>query len=306
MTNASAWISAFRLRTLPLAFSSIICGASIAVANDAFKLTIFLLALSTTLFLQILSNLANDYGDFVKGTDNEKRTGPTRALQSGKIQASSMKNAIIFFILLSLISGIALLYLATREMNSTVFYLFLGFGILSILAAIFYTIGKKAYGYNGLGDVFVFLFFGILGVSGTAYLMVQEFDPLFLLPACSIGLLSTAVLNLNNMRDIDNDRDSNKRTIVVKIGISNAKIYHFLLIIIAFMSLSAFVALNYIHPVQWIYLIAIPIFILHLKRVKRNIDPKLLDSELKVVALSTFLTSLLFLTGSLLTHTFFL
>ncbi|MFN3917786.1 MAG: 1,4-dihydroxy-2-naphthoate polyprenyltransferase [Flavobacteriales bacterium] len=288
----SVWINAFRLRTLPLAFSSIITGVACAAW---LKWDIILLALLTTALLQILSNLANDLGDTLKGSDNEHRIGPVRAVQSGAISVKQMKTAVATTALLSFISGVGLLWVAfggiTRE-----FLIFMAFGFAAIFAAITYTLGKKAYGYYGLGDVFVFLFFGLLGVTGTFYLIHHSFPSFVFEPAVAIGLLSAGVLNLNNMRDIENDKNSGKNTLAVKLGAKNAKVYHSFLLIGAFLSL-AYTAYRGTSLYLWLFAIGfIPVFI-HLKKVWTIKTPRNFDLELKKLALSTFLISLLFAAG---------
>ncbi|PKG40560.1 1,4-dihydroxy-2-naphthoate octaprenyltransferase [Psychromonas sp. Urea-02u-13] len=232
MKNLPVWLSALRLRTLPLAAASIIVGAGIAVHHQVFDLSIFLLSLTTALLLQILSNLANDYGDALSGADDENRVGPIRAMQTGLITAKAMKNAIIITIALTLVSGLSLLLLALND-DLFSWLVFLGLGVLAIIAAITYTLGKLPYGYRALGDVAVFLFFGLLGVIGSFYLYALSFDWLLVLPASSIGLLSAAVLNINNIRDIENDRKHNKTTLVVLLGRAAAFKYHLCLISLA-------------------------------------------------------------------------
>lgn len=251
------WIHAFRLRTLPLALSSIAMGAFLAAFFNGFKWDVSLLAALTTVFLQVLSNLANDYGDAQKGTDNQHRVGPERAVQSGKISVIQMRRAIIFFSGLSLISGIVLISHGIKGLDARIGLLFLALGISAIAAAILYTVGKKAYGYSGLGDLFVFIFFGLLAVIGTFFLNAQFLRWDVWLPAASLGFLSTGVLNLNNLRDIDNDRNSGKNTIAVKLGVKNAKNYHFLLISFGLITALIF---NLINLKSWISLLwVIPI-----------------------------------------------
>lgn len=230
------WLSAFRLRTLPLAISGIICGSMVAEHLQIYNAGIMIWAMLTAVFLQILSNLANDYGDFVKGTDNENRIGNKRTLQSGVITKNTMQKMIGVFVLLSLLSGIRLLHISFPGGVSISFIAFLIIGLLAILAAIYYTIGKHAYGYSGKGDIAVFIFFGIVSVLGVYLLHTQMVfkwneDGLAILPAISMGLLSTAVLNTNNIRDIENDKASGKITLVVKWGIQLAKRYHLCLIV---------------------------------------------------------------------------
>lgn len=288
------WLNAFRLRTLPLALSCILVGSGMAYGSPGFNWIIFSLAISTTLFLQILSNLANDYGDAEKGTDNENRIGPKRAIQSGKITTSQMKKGIIFLVILTLVSGISLIYNSNLGDNKIAHIGFVLLGIVCIVSAIKYTAGKGAYGYKGLGDVFVFIFFGLVGVCGTYFLFTKEINLLQVLPGISIGLFSAAVLNLNNMRDIENDEASGKNTLVVKIGLKKAKIYHFSIILIGISTSIIFVLQSLSSPINFIFLISFIPLIIHLFKVFKNQIPANLDPELKKVALSTFLFSILF------------
>lgn len=231
MKQVNAWISACRLRTLPLSISGAIVGSGIAYSRGFFDSSVFALTIATTLSLQILSNLANDYGDGIKGTDNENRIGPERALQSGKISPKQMQNAIIFNVISCLVLVICLIYTAFGAKQVLTSLVFICLGVLAIVAAIKYTVGASAYGYKALGDVMVFLFFGWLSVLGTYFLYTKQIDFLMLLPATTIGLLSTGVLNLNNMRDIESDKLSNKQTLAGYLGSKQSKIYHQLLVV---------------------------------------------------------------------------
>ena len=287
------WIQAARLRTLPLSVSGIIVGSFYAMHQGVFDGLIFSLAILTTLGLQILSNFANDYGDGVKGTDNDTRIGPERAIQSGAISVKHMKNGIIVTSVLTFLIAVLLIYISFGKDNFFYTLLFLVLGVASIVAALKYTIGNSAYGYRGLGDVFVFLFFGLLSVLGSYFLYAKEFDWLLVLPACAVGLLSTGVLNLNNMRDEISDRTSNKNTLVVKIGGKKAKFYHFTILILAMLSLLFFAFLKDFEAVQYLFLIGFMPLLLHLKRISAYQNPKQYDPELKMVALSTFLISIL-------------
>jgi len=294
------YIQAARLRTLPLSLSGIIVGSFLAVEQHQFNWAICVLALLTTTGFQILSNFANDYGDGVKGTDNEDRVGPERALQSGAITPKQMLRAIVITIIITLSIAIGLIYVSFGKDNFLLSLLFFVLGIASIVAAIKYTMGTNAYGYSGLGDVFVFLFFGLLSVLGSYFLYAKQLDWQLLMPASVLGCLSAAVLNLNNMRDHDSDKKSNKNTLVVKMGLAKARIYHYVLIFLAVTLSVIYVALNYEKPIQWLFIIAFIPIGLHLKRVVNTRDSKLLDPELKVVALSTFLFSVLFGLGQIL------
>jgi len=295
-----AFIKAARLRTLPLSLSGIIAGSFLAFADGYFDWRICVLALFTTIGFQVLSNFANDYGDGVKGTDNDDRIGPKRALQSGSITPKQMLNIIKVTGFITFLIALVLVYIAFGEGHLTYFFLFLVLGIASIAAAIKYTMGEKAYGYSGYGDIFVFLFFGWLSVVGSYFLYAKQLDFTIFLPATAIGLLSIGVLNLNNMRDRESDTKANKRTIVVKIGEEFAKYYHYYLLIGAFIFSLLYVTLHYKSPIQFLFLIAfIPIF-KHLVTVYKNTNAVELDPELKKLALSTFLFAVLFGLGQVL------
>lgn len=291
------WIQAARLRTLPLSVSGIILGSAYAQYTGYFRWEIFVLAILTTLGFQILSNFANDYGDGVKGTDNETRIGPERAIQSGVISVKQMKNGIILTSILTFLIAVLLIYVAFGKENFFYSVLFLVLGIASIVAALKYTMGSSAYGYRGLGDIFVFLFFGLLSVLGCYFLYSKMFDWTLVLPACAVGLLSTGVLNLNNMRDEISDRASNKNTLAVKIGGKKAKIYHFVIVILALVFLVIFSFLKDFKAIQYLFLLGFIPVLLHLKRIYNYQNPKEYDPELKVLALSTFLISVLLSVG---------
>ena len=300
MGLTKAWIGALRLRTLPLSLSGIIVGSAMAYYYGGWNFQIFILAISTTVLFQILSNLANDLGDSQKGTDNDQRVGPTRAIQSGDISQRSMKNAVVLVTLLSFASACVLIYISSALISDSLIWIYLGLTGVSIFAAILYTVGKSAYGYYGLGDLMVFLFFGCLSVLGVFILYGMRFEVLTLMPAFTIGFWSVAVLNLNNMRDIVNDAASSKRTVVVQLGSARAKYYHLILIL---SGLSIWTTLNGVYVYlnnNWIFLIAVfPTLFLypHLKRVIEINDPSMYDPELKKVALITFSSSILFATS---------
>jgi 1,4-dihydroxy-2-naphthoate octaprenyltransferase len=295
MSNTKAWFEAARLRTLPLSVSGILVGSFYAYSQqkETYNWAILGFALLTTLGLQILSNFANDYGDGVKGTDNENRIGPKRAIQSGAITIKAMKQGIIITSILTLVAAILLIYLSFGKDNFGYSLFFFFLGLASIAAAIKYTVGNSAYGYRGLGDIFVFVFFGLVSVIGCYFLFAKHIDPLIVLPAITVGLLSVAVLNLNNMRDQASDAMSGKNTIVVKMGPQKAKIYHYSIIITALFLTLLFAILSGFKPLQYFFLIAYVPFILHLKTVAKNTVPRDLDPELKKVALGTFFLSVL-------------
>jgi len=300
MSNVSLWVSAMRLRTLPLSISGIIVAAFLAEYNGFFDWIIFVFAILTTLSLQILSNLANDYGDGVKGTDNENRIGPERGIQSGKISPQEMINAIKVNILISIGLAFCLIFSSFNINHFTYSVTFFFLGMVCILAAIKYTMGNKAYGYKGLGDIFVFFFFGLVSVIGCYFLFARQIDHVTFLPAITLGLLSTAVLNLNNMRDIDSDKEANKNTIPVKLGRETAKKYHYFLIGGAIILSAIFGILYYTSPFNLIFMLAYVPLIVHLKSVNRNKDPRNLDPELKKLALTTLLLAVLMAIGHIL------
>lgn len=302
MAQLKSWISASRLRTLPLSISGAIVGSSYAYFKDFFDAPIFILIILTTLSFQILSNLANDYGDGVKGTDNESRIGPKRALQSGAISAKQMRLAVVFNAFISAILAITLILLVFGLDQLYNALIFIVLGGLSIYAAISYTVGKSAYGYKALGDLMVFLFFGLLSVFGTFFLFAQHIDFRLLLPASSVGFLSAAVLNLNNMRDLDSDRKSNKNTFAGYLGPINAKVYHFFLIISAIILMIIFQYIMSFSTLMFITWIAFIPLLFHLRSIYQITNPKAYDPHLKLVALSTFMLSLLFASALILEH----
>jgi 1,4-dihydroxy-2-naphthoate octaprenyltransferase len=300
MGKFNSWVNAARLRTLPLSISGILVGTVLAAAQGYFNIAVFSLALGTTLGLQILSNFANDYGDGMKGTDNEDRVGPARALQSGLISPKGMKQGIVATAAATLFLAILLIYTAFGSENFYFAILFFILGLAAIAAAIKYTVGSSAYGYRGLGDVFVFIFFGLVAVYGSYFLYTQQLNLTILLPACSLGFLSAGVLNLNNMRDRISDEIAGKNTLVVKMGDKMAKNYHYSLIIGAILCFLVFSVLTSRDLNDFIYVLGFIPLLLHLKRVVQNEDPALLDPELKILALTTFFISVLFGFGMLI------
>lgn len=297
------WIQAARLRTLPLSISGIIMGSFIArwrllEQGKTWDWTIFALALLVTLLYQVLSNFANDYGDGVKGTD-QNRIGEAeqRAVASGKISAKQMRNAVILFALLSLVATLILLYKAFFPDFIKEFYTFIGLGVACILAAIGYTVGKKPYGYLGLGDLMVFIFFGLVSVCGSYFLFTKSFDWDMLLPASAIGLLSAAVLNLNNMRDIENDEKSGKKTLALRLGFKNAMIYEMIILMLPPILVLIYMMMNDLQAQGKYYAFIFFITIFPLTSLRRKMmevkEPKELDPFLKQVGIITLLMSLL-------------
>lgn len=292
------WIQAFRLRTLPLALACIGMAGFLAAAAGKFNPLLFALCCLTTVLLQILSNLANDYGDSINGADHIGRKGPQRAVQSGTITANQMRNAVILFALLSLVCGLFLLWTAFGT-DWQALLLFLGLGLLSIAAAVGYTAGKKPYGYIGLGDISVLIFFGIVGVMGSYYLFTQHITWQEMLPALSCGLFSIAVLNVNNIRDIESDKAAGKYSIPVRIGKEKAVTYHWFLLIAGLVSAIGYTLLNYNSPWQFLFLATVPLLVRNGIAVSKKPSHQL-DPFLKQMALSSLIFVVLFGLGLLI------
>ncbi|MGX9985649.1 1,4-dihydroxy-2-naphthoate octaprenyltransferase [Soonwooa purpurea] len=297
------WIQAARLRTLPLSLSGIILGSFIAKwrlseEGGVWDWKVFALALLVTLLYQILSNFANDYGDGVKGTDQLRiNEAESRAVASGKITPKQMKNAVIIMAILSFVATIALLYVAFVPSYMNDFYIFIGLGIASILAAIGYTVGKKPYGYMGLGDIFVFIFFGLLSVCGSYFLFTKSFSWDILIPSAAIGMLSMAVLNLNNMRDMENDAASGKKTLALRLGFKNAMIYEMLLLQLPILLILTFLMINGLQAAGNYYAFIVMILLFPFAALRRKIMQvkahEELDPFLKQVGILTFMMAVL-------------
>jgi 1,4-dihydroxy-2-naphthoate octaprenyltransferase len=296
----SPWISAFRPRTLPLALASILTGGFLAKANGQFNGLVVGLAALTTILLQVLSNLANDYGDSQNGADSVHRQGPQRAVQSGAITPEQMKRGMWVCGLLALVSGLALLWVALGAAGLGLFLGFLALGLAAIWAAVNYTAGSNPYGYAGLGDISVFLFFGLVGVCGTYFLQTQTLPLQVLLPAAALGCFATAVLNVNNIRDINSDVLAGKITIPVRLGPLHARRYHWLLLLIGLGCATVFVALTYHSPWQWLYALAVPLFIFNAIQIWQRQESMQIDPLLKQMALSTLVFTVLFGVGQVL------
>ena len=291
MATLKTWMKAARPRTLLLSFSGVLLGGFLAAhmalnGGFVYPFTICFAAI-TALLLQVLSNLANDYGDFKKGTDNKKRVGPQREMQSGAITEKEMKSGLTLTSVLCLASGAVLLFVFAR-LSWKEFLLFAVLGMGAILAALLYTLGKRPYGYRGLGDLFCFLFFGWAAVAGTYYLATPQFDFSVLLPATAMGFLSNAVLNINNMRDFENDKASGKNSLVVKFGLKKAFVYHCLLIGGAFVCLTIYLALHQATWYSYLFLLVSPLFVKDLIAIHKT-RPEQLDPFLARQVLHSFL-----------------
>ena len=302
--DVKSYIKAARLRTLPLSISGIILGSYLGnefvnsllehtIRTSIWESSIFWLAIFTTVGFQVLSNYANDYGDGIKGSD-KNRTGEARMVSSGAITPKQMKTAMIITTIITLLIALLLIYVAFGSESFGYSILFFGLGIASVAAAIKYTVGNSAYGYSGFGDIFVFLFFGLLSVVGSYFLYTKMINFEIFLPAFSVGLLSTAVLNLNNLRDREQDKTNNKNTLVVKLGAVRAKKYHYFLITGALITAIIYTVLNFSSIYEFVFLVAFIPLVKNMITVSRNNTPAELDSELKKVALSTFLFAILF------------
>jgi len=294
------WIHAFRLKTLPLALSNTIIASCLAASNDGFRWSVFGLAALTTVLLQIMSNMANDYGDFVNGKDTAERIGPKRMVQSGEITPKIMLRGIIVIGILCVISGFALILIGTAGMDITNLLIFGVLGLAAIAAAIKYTVGKNPYGYRGLGDIFVFIFFGLVGVIGTYFLHTQSFRWDILLPASAIGFLSTGVLNMNNMRDYEADKNAGKTTIVVAMGVKKAAYYHLFLVAGAVLLAVIYTLLNYHSVGQWLFVLSFPILFLNLKKVFTYKDALQLYPELPRLSMASLVFAVTFGLGLIL------
>lgn len=297
MATPKSWLKAARLRTLPLALSGILMGCGLAWFYGNINWLVSILAIVTATLIQIFSNFANDFGDNQRGTDNEFRLGPTRTMQSGEITKPEMKKGMLIIGSLSFIFGVWLVFAGTWHFCRIAFFGFIGLGILSLLAAYFYTAGKKSYGYVGLGDLAVFLFFGLLPVLGVFFLNTHRIDSGVIYLALTIGFFSTGVLNLNNMRDIENDKQSGKITLAVRMGFRNSRIYHAILILTGWLAAAIFTLQQQTSVWQWMYLITAPLFLRDLTSIIRTREARMLDPFLKKLALSTLAFTILFCFG---------
>ena len=300
ISRTQAWLESLRPRTLPLAFASIVVGTAQAYWQGMFDPIVALLALLTAGLLQILSNLANDYGDAVKGSDKPDRIGPLRGMQKGVITAPQMKRALILTVILICLSGLALVRVACH--NITDFIGFLALGALSIVAAITYTVGTRPYGYMGLGDISVLVFFGWLSVIGSWYLQAHTLIPAIILPATASGLLATAVLNINNLRDIDSDRLNGKNTLAVRLGPVMARRYHAALLLGALLCLAVFNLVWLKSAWGWLFILTAPLLLKQARYVLTEREPVAMRPMLERTVKGALLVNLLFALGVVLSR----
>lgn len=299
-TTWQVWVEAARPRTLALALATAGLGLALAWADGHRDLTVVLLTLFTATLLQILSNLANDYGDSLHGADSGVRAGPKRAVQSGRITRQAMRRAVILVALLTMVSGLALVWLAFGAAGLYLVLLFLVLGAAAIWAAIAYTASNRPYGYAGFGDLFVFVFFGLVAVSGSYFLLAHRLPPVMLLPAIGGGLFSVGVLNINNIRDVESDQQAGKFSIPVRVGPRRARLYHWLLLGGGFGAALLYVLLTYRSPWQLLFLITAPLFLRNGLAVWRSYTAAELDPLLKQMSLSTLLFVITFGLGHIL------
>lgn len=303
-SRAAVWLGAMRPRTLPLALASILMGTGLAAAEGAFNWLVALLCVTTATLLQILSNLANDYGDSFHGADHGARRGPQRAVQSGQVTAAAMRRAILITALLSAASGLALLWFAFKDAAFSLTILFVLLGAAAIVAAITYTAGKMPYGYAGLGDIMVLIFFGWVGVIGSYFVQTVQLSGLIMLPATASGMLAVAVLNVNNIRDMESDRLAGKYSIPVRLGLDRARQYHWALLALATLLSLVFVLLDYHSPWQLLFLLATPLLFRNGLAISRATDLPALNPWLKQMSLATLAFVTLFTLGQMLAVAF--
>ena len=287
------WLSAARPRTVLLSLSGVMLGGFLAASEPLYDPVPIFLAALTAILLQILSNFANDYGDFKKGLDDAERTGPQRVMQSGELTEKQMRRGITLTAVLALVSGAFLVFVAAHlTWHELAVFAVMGLG--AVAAALLYTLGKRPYGYRGLGDLFCFLFFGWVAVVGTYYLASKTFDLTILLPATAVGFLSNAVLNINNMRDYENDKAKGKNSLVVKLGLKRAFIYHVILIVGAFLCLSIYIWLKQAPWYTYAFWLLFPLFLMDLITIKKTFESGCPDRLLPKQVIQTFLLTMVF------------
>jgi len=293
----AAWLRSLRPGTLLLSGAAIAQGSALAAWRGAFNPGIAALALLTATLLQILCNLANDYGDVRKGSDGPARLGPRRGLHTGAISLAQMRAALWLCGGLCLASGAALIARAMATPGGTLLFALLG--LACIAAALGYTLGRHAYGYLGLGDLSVLIFFGWVGVAGSYALQTGALDALTLWPASACGLFAVAVLNINNLRDIDTDAQAGKRTLAVRLGPVRARRYHAALLLLALLCFAAFAALALHGWSRWLFVLTLPWLAFQARQVLTRRTPEAVRPLLAPTVRVALLTQVLFIVGLL-------
>ena len=288
-----------RLRTLPLSLAGVVLGVFLACAGHSVSPWVIILIMLTTVSLQILSNLSNELGDYLSGTDGGSREGPLYSLAEGKISVEDFKRLIVLFVFLCCFFGSAMILTAFGKLFCAKGLALVVLGACAVWAATHYTLGKRPYGYRGLGDIFVFIFFGLVSVMGGYFVVAGTLDSwTVILPATTIGCFSVGVLNTNNIRDMESDADT-RVTIPLKIGERKAKIYQTALITIGWLTMFIFTAITFKSVWNLLYLLTLPLFIAHVAGVWRY-HGSALDKYLPMLVISSFVFSILAGVGYLL------
>lgn len=281
-----------RLRTLPLSLAGVLLGLFLALPNIQCSYWTVPFLLLTTVCLQILSNLSNELGDYLSGTDGEQREGPSYSLAEGRLSLRAFYALIAVFTALCCVFGVIMIWISFGNIWSLKPIVLLLLGAAAVWAAMHYTLGKNPYGYRGLGDIFVFVFFGLASVLGSYFVIAHTIDSWsLLLPATAIGCFSVGVLNVNNIRDVESDA-ANRVTVPIKIGVRNAKVYQTVLVALGWGTMIAFSAITFTSILNFLYVIVLPLYIWHLILLW-NRSGKDLDPALPLLVISTFALALL-------------
>ena len=287
-----AAIDSFRLRTLPLSLAGVVLGVLLAAGDFRVSPWVALLIFLTTILLQILSNLSNELGDVLKGTDTEERQGPQYGLASGGLGIEDMKKLISFIATLAAISGILMVWVSFGTLFCVKSVCLLALGAAAIFCAIRYTLGNNPYGYRGLGDLAVFVFFGLVSVLG-GYFVAAHMIPswLLVLPAAAIGCFSVGVLNVNNIRDMKTDAP-NRVTVAIKLGLKGARIYQTVLVVLGWVLMLAFAAFYKPSPWHILFVVTLPLYVKHVRGIWTRTE-RALDPMLPLLVMSTFLLAII-------------
>ena len=285
--KVKAAIKSMRLRTLPLSTAGVLLGILLAAADYHISVWVAVLIVLTTISLQVLSNLSNELGDVLHGTDGEDRQGPQYGLNSGEMTIKDMKLLIKIAVAVCVVSGLAMTWVSFGTIFEMAPILVLLLGAAAIMGAMKYTLGRNPYGYRGLGDLFVFLFFGIVSVAGSYFVAAHEISSWkIFLPAAAIGFFSVAVLNVNNIRDMKTDA-VNRVTVAIRLGECRAKIYQTILIVLGWLSMIAFCLMRIFDPWHYLFVLTLPLYVIHIIGVWKRHD-KDLDPMLPLLVMSTF------------------